>query len=140
MAALTQFQRASLFEALRAFWSGEDAAVTNGFGIVLTVSQLDTLKNLINSKIDAIVADTDTTANDKLVELADEWDEVASCAVELNNASVGSISGITISSDRIKDNIRQRLATYLEVFHMRDAIKIRNAENLGAGNSVMMIR
>jgi hypothetical protein len=60
--------------------------------------------------------------------------------VELNNASVGSISGITISSDRIKDNIRQRLATYLEVFHMRDAIKIRNAENLGAGNSVMMIR
>lgn len=138
MAALSLPERASVFEILRAFWEGSTATVTNGYGLMLTISDLETVTNGINSRLDDI--ESDDTATEKIRDLVEDWDEIASTQVQLNNSTVGSISGITISSDAIKENIRQRLGTYLQVFHMFDAIKRRNAESGGAGNIVAMIR
>lgn len=122
---LTSAERASCFECVSGFWAGATATVTNGYGVMLSISDLATLTNDINSRLDAIALDA--TARAKIKALVVRWDVIAGQFFEFSG-NIGDVSGVTTSSEKMKDAIRAQMETYLHVFHMIDGIKRRNGE------------
>lgn len=132
---LTGAERASCHECMRSFWAIDTTAtVTNGFGIVMTLSDLDKLQADIDARLNTISADD--TACTKVRALVAQWDAIATASIKIVNGNIGgSISGVSLSSDDIKAEIREVLGTYLHVYHQKVAIGRRNAEPAGGGRS-----
>ncbi len=130
--ALTPAQRSSCFEMLSAFWNGATATVTNGFGITLSLSDLNVLTTDINTRLDTV--DADVTASAKVIDLVTKWDCVSTVEVELDG-SVGDVSGVKYSSSAARERLLKQLHVYVPVLHMLDAIKLRNNQVEKASNS-----
>ncbi len=136
--ALSLAERASIFEMLSAFWGAESASITNGYGIVLTLSDLNILTADINRRMDVI--DLDATAVTKVQALVVKWDCIASEDVEIQAGNVGDISGVTYSTKSARARIRDVMHTYIPVMHMAQAVQRRKGPEEEAGCAFSMSR
>lgn len=128
-APLTTADRRTVFKILRAFWSGGNATITNGFGVVMTVSDLDTLTDLIDAKLDSYIAD-DAACTD-IQTLVTQWDLFSGMHLE-GPVQVGSISA-NISLSEIRNQIKQELHTYVPIMTMGEGLAKRKDAERGGG-------
>lgn len=131
--AWSLLKRASVFEILGAFWAGSSATITNGYGITLSLSDLNILTADINTRLNAIEADA--TAVAKVEELVDAWDCISKVDIKLSGG-VGDVQGVEYSSEATRTRLRTLLLGYIPVFHMVDAIKHRNGPDKSASFSM----
>jgi hypothetical protein len=95
------------------------ATIHTGFGVDLTLDQMDALRTQVNTYIDNLSADVEA----KVAELVTLWDSLPQFDLEMTNGAVGGISGITFSTKQWKGQIREYLQEYVPVMHEVEAIK-----------------
>lgn len=130
--ALSGAEKASVFECLRGYWAGATASITNGYGITLSISDLATLTNDINTRLTAI--DSDATALAKVQALVVKWDRIANSSVSIDG-SVGDMTGVKYSAADARERLREQMHVYVPVMHMLEAIKARNAQSVGSSGA-----
>ncbi len=135
MAALDEGEEMSVFEILEAFWDST-GTVSDGFGIQLTLTELDSLKSDIRTRIAAF----SDAANVKVRELIAEYDDVKGGDFAFEGGSIGSLGGIKMSSAQEQAKIRKRLLTYLPVMHMADALKQKRGPTGSASAQIGFMR
>lgn len=118
--ALTSAEVLSCFEILDAFWA-DTASITNGYGTVLTLDDISTLKTNISTRLAAL----DVASLVKVSALVAEWDALGNAPVIMEQAGTGSTTGLNYNVETHKANIRKKLHTYVPVLHMVDAIMRR---------------
>lgn len=129
--ALSEAEKLSCFEILEAFWltsTETTGEITNGFGIELTLTNLDTLKDNIKNRIDTLDASVDpmdVAAVVKVQAIVAEWDSLGIGDVEVQN----SPQGASYSSEDHRNKIRKRLQKYITVMHITDGIKQKQGPN-----------
>lgn len=121
--ALELAERASCFEILSEFWAGATATITNGYGITLTLSDLNILTADINTRLDLVSADV--TACAKVKEIVVDWDCISNVEIELDGG-VGDVTGLKYSASAQRERLRKQLNVYVQVLHLVDAVKQRN--------------
>ena len=125
--ALTDAQKLSVYECLGVTHGAgggtneDNATIHNGFGVTLTLTEMDTLRDALAAHLAGITAAVET----KIAAIVVKWDEVAYCAGKIEGGTVGDISGVTVSFDEIRAVLRDRMMNVLPVMHMVDSIKKR---------------
>lgn len=133
--ALTPAEILSCFELLQAFWS-DTGSVTDGFGIQLSLTELDALKSDITTRLDALDAD----AVLKVRAIVLRYDVIASSTMSIEGGSTGNVSGVTIKMEELIARLRQRLLTYVPVMHIADAIKQKRGPIGSQGAQIPFMR
>lgn len=139
--ALTDPQKATCFEILGitrgpAAGTQEDiATLHNGFGVTLTLSQMDTLRDKVNT----VLTDLDSTALTKVTAIVADYEAIENHTGELQSGSIGNIQGLSYSFEAKRARLTERLTFYVPVIDMASAIKRRDAKTFG-GSSVSFIR
>ncbi len=118
MAALDEGEQMSVFEILEAFWDST-GSVTDGFGIQLSLTELDQLKNDITTRLLAL----SDAALVKVRAIIVEYDDVKGGDFAFDGGQIGTLGGLKMSSAMEQAKIRKRLLTYVPVMHMADALK-----------------
>ena len=117
---LTDAEKLSCFEILEAFWA-DTATIHNGYGTVLTLSDIDRLKSDITTRL----GNLDAASLVKVSALVVEWDALGTAPVLVEAGSSGNTSGVSYNIDQHRANIRKRLHTYVPVIHIIDSIMRR---------------
>lgn len=133
--ALSDAEKLSCFEILEAYWD-TTATITNGFGVELTLTQLDTLKNDISARLTAL----DTASLVKVSALVVEWDACRLDTLRLEQGTTGGVNGVFMDSEKQQARIRKLLHTYVPVMHMVEAMKVREGPTGSGGISVGVCR
>lgn len=121
--AMTPAEKLSCFEILEAFWltsTETTGEITNGFGIELTLTNLDVLKTNIKNRIDALDASVDlmdVAAVVKIQAIVSEWDSLGISDVQVQNGNVN------YDSEDHRNKIRKRLQKYITVMHITDGVR-----------------
>lgn len=130
---LSAAEKLSCYEMLEAFWS-DTATLHNGMGgVTLTLTQLDTLKDDIETRLDNLDAD----AVVKVQAIVTRWDRIKFSTVEMDAGETGGVSGIKLSLEKQQARLRKLLNTYVPVIHMVDAM-IRAQGPTGAPPSIQI--
>ena len=135
--ALSLAERASCFEIVSGYWAGATATITNGYGITMELSDLDILTANINTRLNDI--DSDATALAKVQALVAKWDAVATDDIDMQAGSIGDVNGVSYSSAKARDRIRDVMHTYLPVIHMVQAIQRRHGLRESSGSAAFAI-
>lgn len=148
--ALTNAQKLSCFEILEACWS-DSGSIENGFSIQVSMPQLNQLKAEISNRLGPVTPDTanpgynyglDADAEAKVVSIVADWDALGTGCFKMESGAAGAVTGLSVSSDADRNNIRKRLLTYVPVFHIADAIKRKTGpgEQKSRYGSISMMR
>lgn len=116
--ALSNAEKLSCFEILEGFWA-DTATIHNGFGVQLTLTQLDTLKNDISTRLSNLDAD----AVLKVQGIVAEWDGIKFAAMDLQAGTTGGVTGVNLDFAKVQARMRFLLQTYVPVMHMIEAVK-----------------
>jgi hypothetical protein len=126
--------KASIFEILSGFWAGATATISNGFGVTMSISDLDLLTANINARLAAL----DDTAKTKLIALVAEWDSISNVDFAFEG-DIGSVKGVKYSTDIHRARIQKQVHVYVPVLNMYEAVKVRNGQtnqaSSGSGNT-----
>jgi len=132
--ALSGAEKLSAFEALgitRGPGGGanEDiVTIHTGFGISLTLTEADKLRDELDVYLDTMDSDVET----RVQEIIADYDEVKdSYGVSVEGGSLGDLQGVSFDVEVIKQKIGHRLANLLGVMHMVQAIKQRQGPSGG---------
>jgi hypothetical protein len=118
---LSDAEKLSCFEILEGFWA-DTATIHNGFGVQLTLTQLDTLKNDISTRLAAL----DAASVIKVQAIVSEWDNVKFAAMDLQAGTTGGVTGVNLDFAKVQARLRFLLQTYVPVMHMVEALKRQN--------------
>jgi hypothetical protein len=91
--------------------------VHDGFGVQLTLTELDELKDDVSAKLAALDADSLV----KVQALVVEWDVIRTQTAKIMTGGIGNLSGLDYDVEKKQARIRQLLHTYVPALHMADA-------------------
>lgn len=132
--ALTDAQKCSVYEILN-ISQVDTASLHNGFGVSLTLSDMDTLKDEVTTRITALTSAQET----KVVALISAWDAIYLNVGKIEGGSVGGVAGTSYSFEEARMRIREALYIYIPIFHMIDAIKRRKNQSINGASSFVPI-
>jgi hypothetical protein len=125
--ALTSAQKLSCYEILGVTagpggGANADAAVLhNAFGISLSLSEMDGLRDSLDLYLDNLAAAHET----KVAAIVAEWDALGFHVGSIDGGSIGDLQGASLSFDAIRQHLRERLQIYVPVLHMLEAVRKR---------------
>lgn len=128
--ALTDAQKLSVYECLGVtFGAGggtqaDSATIHNGFGVTLTLSQMDTLRD----QLDAHLAGVTTAVETKIAALVVAWDAIRLCTGKMESGAIGDLSGMSDSFEDKRAHFRSLMQVYVPVMHMVEAMRRRTGE------------
>ena len=132
-------QKLSVFECLGVTYgpgggsSAANATLHNGFGVLLTLSQMDQLRTEVNNLLDNMAIDQETAVKELVV----EWDAVRLQTAEVTGGSIGSATSVTYSAAGKRERIRQLMTVYVPIFTIAQSMKQREGESrIGCNISV----
>src|SRR5205807_752788 len=136
--SLTAAQLRSGFEIASVIYQDfTNAQIHDGFGVQITVIQLDTLQSALNTYLTTLSDDSVT----KVAAIVVEWDAIVDLPGSMTGGSVGSITGLSYSMDDARARLRTRFQTYVPVLHIVDAeIRKQNAQNAPQGSTFRVLR
>lgn len=104
------------------------ATIHNGFGVSLTLSQMDTLRTNVNLYLDNVSADQET----EIESIITEYDSIKNTNIELDG-SIGDIQGVRYSTEGHITRLRQQLQGVVPIFHLVESVAKRSGppQNLG---------
>jgi hypothetical protein len=111
-------EKAYCFEILEAFYA-DDGVVTDGFGIQLSLTELDTLKDEIETRLNALTGAKLTIVQALVV----DWQAVRGSSIKIEGGGTGNVSGMNMDFEKEQARIRKLLLSYVPVMHIADAIK-----------------
>ncbi len=127
-AAITGAEKCKIYELLNAI-DDTAAAITNGFSVVLAISDLN-----IKTQIDAKILALGNDEIDRVRVILGEYDNVAFDTGSMENGSAGNVSGLSQSAGMDVMNLRQKMLTYIPVMSYAESIKRRNDTNSQASS------
>lgn len=133
--ALTDQEKLTCYHILGAFWA-DTASITNGYGTVLTLDDISTLKTDISTRLAAL----DVASLVEVSALVAEWRALGNAPVEIEGGSSGNSTGLNFSWEKSRASIREALHTYVPVMHMIDAIKRRMGPPDARGSVIGIMR
>jgi hypothetical protein len=133
--ALTAAEKLSAYEILGvthgpgAGGANEDiATIHNAFGVSLSLTDMDTLRDEVDVYLDNLQSDVET----RVAAIIADYDEIRdNYGVRVEAGSVGDVSGVSVDFDEMKRQIRARLMTFVPVIHMVESFKMRSGPDAG---------
>lgn len=128
--ALTDAQKLSVYECLGVTHGAgggtneNSATIHNGFGVTLTLSEMDRLRDQLDAHLAGITSAVET----KIAALVVAWDAVRLCTGKMEAGTIGDISGMSDSFEDKRANIRGLMQVYVPVMHMVESIRRRQGE------------
>jgi len=121
----------SCFEIARVIYA-DSLKIHNGYGVVLELSDLDTLKDALRTYLTSTL-DSDSTT--KVEALVVAWDAVRLNVGRIEGGAIGELSSLTYTADEKRQQIKELFQTYVPVMHIVDSIKRREnaAPNTSTG-------
>ncbi len=115
---LTAAEKLGCFEILEAYWD-TTLTITNGFGVELTLNQLDVLKNDITTRLNALDADSVI----RVSALVAEWESIRLATLNVQSGSDGQVTGVNLDFEKQQARVRKLLHTYIPVMHIAESIR-----------------
>ncbi len=143
---LTVDETLTCFEILSAMWA-DTGSVQDGYGIQVSLSQLNLLKTEIANRLGPLIPDPnnpgyylglDDGSATRVKVLAANWNALGTSPVSIKDGNAGAISGMSYNIEDERDKIRQLLNTYVPVLHIADSIKRKQEPNTRPGPSIRM--
>lgn len=125
--ALTTAVKISCFQLLGISYgpgggaNANSATIHNGFGVTLSLTQMDTLRDNVNTFLDNVSSDQET----EVESIITQYDAIKNVKVEIDGA-VGDIQGVRYSTDAHIASLRVQLQNVIPVMHMIESIAKRN--------------
>lgn len=101
--------------------NANNATIHNHYGVILTLSEMDTLRDELDTYIDNLASDQETA----VAALVVEWDKVRLCTVSIEAGGIGDASGITHDPAEKRKRIRELMQTYIPVLSLIESIRCR---------------
>lgn len=125
--ALTTAQKISCYQLLGISYgpgggnNANSATIHNGFGVSLSLTQMDTLRNNVNEFLDNLSTGQET----EIASIITEYDTIKNIKVSISG-SVGDIQGVDYSTDSHTAHLRSQLQGVVPIMHMVESIAKRN--------------
>ena len=100
----------------------DTATIHNGYGISLTLSDMDKLRDAV----DAYLAGIDTETQTNIEALCTAWVDVRLCTGSIEGGNMGEIGGVSINFEEKRMRIKTLMQTYVPVLSLLDSIRRRN--------------
>lgn len=124
-APLTAAQICSAHEIL-GVTSDVDGVIHSGFGAQLTLTQLDTLRDILDAKLAALTG----AKYDRAVSLITAWDDLELDTATLENGNAGVVGGISEDPEKTRAKIRERFLILVPVYHIKDAMLAKDGGSI----------
>lgn len=128
--ALTAAEIASCFEIANVIWQvgiGTTATVHDGYGIQLTLTDIDTLQTDLLGRLQNLAAIAETNVRALTV----SWATVRLSTAKIESGSAGDTGGLNFSFEEKRAQIKQLFNVYVPVLHMADAQRRKSMTPVG---------
>ncbi len=128
---MTPAQKLSCFECLGVTYgpgggaNEDNAVINNGFGITMSLTDMDKLRDAVSLYLDNLSADVET----KVAALVVQWDAVALLTGDISGGNVGNLGSVSYNPEAQRAQIRKMMETYVPVMHIENALQRRNPVN-----------
>lgn len=140
---LTEEDQRYCFEMASAIWKDQTTAtVHNGYGIILSLSQLDELQNDLMARLAALSA-TSVSLVQELIYGDDDgfgWKDVRKGSMEVNDGGSDTARGVSFSMEDQRQSIKGLFDGYVGCMSMARAIARRQDQERGKSSCIPIAR